>query len=72
MLNYKTKSYYCLKCGKNRSVESIYPRVSKTNNDKTVIWSKYVTCGSKKSKFSKKQEGSGILKKIPLLGNILF
>ena len=27
---------------------------------------------SKKSKFSKKQEGSGILNKIPLLGNILF
>ena len=35
-LNYKAKSYYCLKCGKNRSVESIYPRVSNTNNDKTV------------------------------------
>ena len=44
-LNYKAKSYYCLKCGKNRSVESIYPRVSNTNNDKTVTWSKYVTCG---------------------------
>ena len=60
---------YCLKCRKN--TESINPRVSRTNNDKTMILSRLI----------KKQEASGILstlglktplKKIPLLGDILF
>ena len=60
---------YCLKCKKN--TESINPRVSRTNNDKTIILSRLI----------KKQEASGILstlglktplKKIPLLGDILF
>ena len=58
-----------------------YPRVSKTNNSKTVILSKCAMCGSKKSRFIKKQEARGILSslglktplnKIPLLDNILF
>ena len=64
-------SSYCLKCRKN--TESINPRVSKTNNGETMY-------GSKKSRFVKKQEASGVsnlgLKlqsnKISLLGNILF
>ena len=72
-------SSYCLKCRKN--TESINPRVLKTNNCKTMIWSKCAIYGSKKSRFIKKQEESGILsnldlktllKKILLLGDILF
>ena len=70
-------SYY-LKCWKN--TESINPRISKTNNGKTVILSKCATCGSRKSTFIKKQEASAILSNlglktplsnIPLLGDIL-
>ena len=72
-------SSYCLKCKKNK--ENINPRVSKTSNGKTVILSKCALCGSKKSRFIKKQEASGILSslflktplsKIPLLGDVLF
>ena len=72
-------SSYCLKCKKN--TENINPRVSKTSNGKTMILSKYVICGSKKSRLIKKQEPSGILsslglktplRKIPLLGDLLF
>ena len=57
------------------------PKVSKTNNGKTMMSSKCAICGSKKSKFIKKQEASGILSsvgirtplnKIPILGDILF
>ena len=71
-------SYY-LKCWKN--TESINPRISKTNNGKTVILSKCATCGSRKSTFIKKQEASAILSNlglktplsnIPLLGDIFF
>ena len=70
---------YCLKCKKN--TESINQRVSKTNNSKTITLSKCAICGSKKSKFIKKQEASGILgsvgirtplNKIPVLGDIFF
>ena len=46
-------STYCLKSKKN--TESINPRVSKTNNGKTMLSSKCAVCGSKKSKFMKKQ-----------------
>ena len=72
-------SIYYLMCRKN--TESINSRVSKTNNGKTMILSKCAICGSKKSRFIKKQEASGIssnlslktpLNKIPLLGDILF
>ena len=72
-------SSYCLKCKKN--TESINSRVSRTNNDKTMILSKYAICGSKNARFITKQEASGILSnlglkaplnKIPLLGDILF
>ena len=70
---------YCLKCKKN--TESIHPRVLKTSNGKTMIFSKFAIRGSKKSKFIKKQEASEILNsvdmktplsKIPVLGHILF
>ena len=46
-------SSYCLKCIKN--TENINPVVSKTSNGKTMILSKCVLCGSKKSGFIKKQ-----------------
>ena len=77
--NYKTMISYCLKFQKNS--ESINPRISKTSNNKTMLLSKCAICGSKKSKFVKEQEASGLssslgiktpLSKIPLLGNILF
>ena len=70
---------YCLKCKNN--TESINPRVLKTSNGQTMILSKCAICGSKKSKFIKKQEAKvslsnlGIrtpLSKIPLLGDVLF
>ena len=70
---------YCLKCKKN--TESINPRVSTTSSGKIMILSKCAICGSKKSKFIKKQEAKGLLSnlgirtplsKIPLLGDILF
>ena len=72
-------SSYCLKFKKN--IERIIPKVSKTNDDKAMILPKCVACGSKKSRFIKKEEANGILSnlglttplsKIPLLGNILF
>ena len=70
---------YCLKCKKD--TENINPRVSNTSNGKTMILSKCAICGSKKSRFIKKQEASGILSslglitplsKAPLLGDILL
>ena len=65
-------SSYCLKCKKN--TESMNPRVSKTNNGKTVILSKCAICGSKKARFIKKQ-AYGILSNLGLkapLNYILF
>ena len=44
-----------------KDTENINPRVSKTTNGKTMILSKCAICGSKKSRFIKKQEASGIL-----------
>ena len=70
---------YCLNCKEN--TESIDPKVSATSNGKTMILSKCAKCGSKKSKFIKKQEAKQLLSslgiktpliKIPLLGDILF
>ena len=70
---------YCLKCKKH--TKNIDPQVSSTSNGKLMILSKCAICGSKKSKFIKKQEAKGILSslsiktplsKIPLLGDVLF
>ena len=70
---------YCLKCKKY--TKNINPQVSSTSNGKLMILSKRAICGSKKSKFIKKQDakeilsGLGIktpLSKIPLLGDVLF
>ena len=73
-------SSYCLKKYR-KNIESINPRVWKTNNGKIMILSTCAICGSKKSRFIEKQEVSEILSnlglktplnKILLLGDILF
>ena len=70
---------YCLQCGEN--TKSISPLVSRTLSGRTIILSKCAVCGSKKSKFIKKQKAKGLLSnlgirtplsKIPLLLDILF
>ena len=70
---------YCLKC--KRNTESIDPNVSATSNGRTMILSKCAICGSRKSKFIKKQEAKGLLSnlgirtpvnKSPILGDVLF
>ena len=69
---------YCLKCKKY--TKNINPQVSSTSNGKLMI-SKCAICGSKKSKFIKKQEASGLLSKlgiktplskVPTLGDFIF
>ena len=50
---------YCSKCKKY--TKNINPQVSSTSNGKLMILSKCAICGSKKSKFIKKQEAKGIL-----------
>ena len=45
---------YCLKCKKNTG--NINSKVSASSNGKTMMLSKCAICGSKKSKFIKKQE----------------
>ena len=72
-------SSYCLKCRKyTKNINAI---VSETSNGKKVLLSKCAICGSKNSRFIKKQEASGILSslslktplsKVPLSGDILF
>ena len=74
---YKMESY-CLKCKKN--TENIDPKLSSTSNGKARI-SNCAICGSKKSRFIKNQEAKGLLsklgikiplRKVPILGDILF
>ena len=78
MYKYKMKSY-CLKCRKD--TENINPKVSKTNNGRTMLLSNCATCNSKKSRFIKNQEAKGLLSnlvirtplsKVPILDDILF
>ena len=61
--------------------KNINLHVSSTSNGKLMILSKCAICGSKKFKFIKKQEASGLLSKlgiktplskIPILGDVLF
>ena len=70
---------YCFKCRKN--TESKNPKVAKTKNGRIVPLSQYAVCDSKKSKFIREQEASGLLSslgiktplnKTPLLGPLLF
>ena len=69
---------YCLVCKKD--TENKDAKLIKTKNGRLALSSKCVVCGSKKSKFMKKQEAKGLLSnlgiktpfsKIPLL-NVLF
>ena len=70
---------YRLKCRKD--TENIDTKVSSRSNGRAMILSKCAICGSKKSRFIKKQEASGILSnlclrtpvsKVTSLGDILF
>ena len=72
-------SDYCLKCRKN--TESKNPKTARTKNGRIMLLSNCVVCDSKKSKFLKQQEASGLLSslgikaplsKIPLVGPLLF
>ena len=70
---------YCLKYRKN--TESKNPKVARTKNGRIMLLSKYAVCDSKKLKFIKQQEASGLLSslrikaplsKIPLVGSFLL
>ena len=70
---------YCLKCRKN--TESNNLKVARTKSRRIILLSKFVVCDSKKSKFIKQQEASGLLSslgiktplsKIHLVGPLLF
>ena len=74
---------YCLKCKKKKKKkpENIVPVVSKTRDGRTILLSKCAICGSKKSRFIKKQEAKGFLSyiglktqlsKILILGGVFF
>ena len=72
-------SYYCLKCRKN--AESKNARVAKTKIRIIMLLSKCAVYDSKKLKFMKEQEASGLLislgikaslNKLSLLGSLLF
>lgn len=56
--------FYCLNCRKN--TESKNPKVLRTRKGKTVL-SNCAVCGSKKSKFIRKQEASGLLSSLGLI-----
>ena len=50
---------YCLKCRKN--TESKNPKVARSKIGRIMLLSKCAVCDSKKSKFIKQQEASGLL-----------
>ena len=69
---------YCLKCRKNAEKN---PKVVRTKNEGIMLLLKCEVCDSKKLKFIKEQEASGLLSslgiktllsKISLLGTLLF
>ena len=51
---------------KKKNTKNINAKVSKSNNDKIMLLSKYAICGSKKSRFMKEQETKGILSSLGL------
>ena len=62
---------YRLKCRKD--MESRKPKAVRTKNERIMLLSKYTICDSKKSKFFKQQEASGLLSSLgikPPLGKI--
>ena len=63
----------CLKGKKN--TENIDPKISASTNGKTMILSNCAICGSKKSRSKRLLSKLGIktpLRKVPILGDILF
>ena len=69
----------CLKCKKNTGSKN--PKVARTKNGRIMLLSKCAVCDSKKLKFIKQQEASGLLSsfgiktplsKILLVGPLLF
>ena len=54
---------YCLKCKKH--TKNINPQVSSTSNGKLILL-KCTICGSRKSKFIKKQDAKGILSSLDI------
>ena len=50
---------YCLNCRKNTACKN--PKVSKTQNGRIMLLSKFRGCDTEKSKFIKQQEASGLL-----------
>ena len=73
---------YCLKCKKKKKTTAKKKdlKIIKTKNRRLALSSKYVACGSKKSRFMKGQEAEGLLSnlgiktslsEIPFL-NVLF
>ena len=58
-----TKKINLIEQGKKLGIDKVKknPKVLKTNNGKTMILWRCAICGSKKSRFIKKQEASGIL-----------
>ena len=70
---------YCLKHRKNTESKNL--NVIKTKNGRIILLSKCTVCDSKKSKFIKEQEASGLLSssgikthlsKMPLVGPLLL
>ena len=50
---------YCLKYQQN--TQSINPKIARTKNGRIMLLSKCAACDSKKSKYVKQQEASGLL-----------
>ena len=63
-------SYYCLKSRKN--TESKNPKVARTKNGRIMLLSKCAMCDSKKSKFIKEQEASGLLSSLGIKTPLKF
>ena len=47
-----------------KNTESKNPKVARTKNGRIMLLSKYAVCDSKKSKFIKQQEASGLLSSV--------
>ena len=56
--------FHWLKCTKN--TESKNPKAAKTKNGRTILSSNCVVCSSKKSRFVKEQEPSGLLSSLSI------
>ena len=66
MKSKKNNAILFFKVQKNKKTkENINPKVSKTYNGETMV-SKFAICGSKKSRFVKKQDARGVLSSLGL------